>query len=135
MTLSSKWAVDQMQDNVTNVHVGNNIVEFVTLPDGSYSGPIGVTTELIRNPDTTFTLREPHGTDMDFNLNNLAIQILDVSLSAYPYDVEIYLLYGIVLGNLERFDQALAMWERGLKLDAHNEQIKENIVRLRELAK
>jgi RHS repeat-associated protein len=76
--LTSKWAVDQLINNAINVHLGNQVMEYVKLADGSYAPPPGVTTQLIDNGDSTFSLLERFGTRMDFDVNGRITKLTDV---------------------------------------------------------
>jgi YD repeat-containing protein len=89
-SIASKWAVDRMIDNAVTVHMGNNLMEFVKLPDGSYSPPPGVTTKLINNGDNTFSLEERFGTTMDFDTGNRITQMTDIddNTLTFTYDTD-----------------------------------------------
>ncbi|MBZ0154619.1 MAG: DUF6531 domain-containing protein, partial [Alphaproteobacteria bacterium] len=65
--LASKWAIDQLIDNVVVVQMGNKTMEYIKLTDGSYSGPPGITTKLVKNADNTYSLQERFGTKWDFD--------------------------------------------------------------------
>jgi YD repeat-containing protein len=69
-SLSSKWAIDQAINNAITVNLGPKVMEFIKLPDGTYSSPPGITTQLIKNTDSTYSLLERFGTRMDFNGSN-----------------------------------------------------------------
>jgi len=77
-SLSSKWAVDQVIDNAITVYLGNKVMEFIKLPDGTYASPPGITTQLVKNGDGTFSLKERFGTQIDFNANDRILRIRDV---------------------------------------------------------
>jgi RHS repeat-associated protein len=77
-SLISNWAVDQLIDNAVTAHLGNKLMEFIKLPDGSYSPPPGVTTQLIKNADSTYSLKERFGTQIDFNTSNKITKSTDV---------------------------------------------------------
>jgi RHS repeat-associated protein len=83
-SLSSKWAVDRLiynqaanVDNAVTVHMGNKVMEFIKLPDGTYAAPPGITTQLIKNGDNTYSLKERFGTQMDFNSGDKISQLKD----------------------------------------------------------
>jgi RHS repeat-associated protein len=77
-SLVSKWAVDQVIDNAMVVHLGKKSMEFVRLADGTYAAPPGITTQLIKNSDGTFSLVERFGTRIDFNANKQASRLADI---------------------------------------------------------
>jgi len=78
MFLGHKWAVDQLVDNAINVNIGGQVTEYIQLPDGSYSNPPGITTQLVDNGDGTFSLKERFGTQMDFDTNGRITQLCDI---------------------------------------------------------
>jgi protein O-mannosyl-transferase len=47
----------------------------------------------------------------------LAFKTFEKALRANPKDKEIYLEFGKLLGNLERFDDAIGVWQEGSRLD------------------
>lgn len=77
-SLVSKWAVDQVVDNAVTVNLGNKVMEYIKLPDGTYAAPPGITTGLIKNQDGTFSLQERFGTTINFNADKKISQIVDV---------------------------------------------------------
>jgi RHS repeat-associated protein len=89
-SLTSKWAVDQListdtVDNAVTVHLGSKVMEFIRLSDGTYSPPPGITTQLIKNVDSTYSLKERFGTKMDFNTSNKISQLTDVDGNAMTF--------------------------------------------------
>ncbi len=78
MALAHKWAVDELIDNAVSVHLGSNVVEFIKLPDGTYSPPPGITTKLIDNGNGTFRLEERFGTQLDFDSNDRIADWTDI---------------------------------------------------------
>jgi RHS repeat-associated protein len=77
-SLTSKWAIDQVIDNVVNFNIGGKMLEYVKLPDNTYAPPPGVNTQLIKNTNGTYSLQERFGKRMDFNTDNKLYQIIDV---------------------------------------------------------
>lgn len=77
-SLAAKWAVDQVIDNAVTVNLGGKAMEFIKLQDGTYAPPPGITTQLIKNGDNTYSLLERFGTRMNFNTNKQISQIIDV---------------------------------------------------------
>jgi RHS repeat-associated protein len=83
-SLTSKWAIDQLIynvsqsiDNAVTVHLGSKLMEFIKLPDNTYSPPPGVTTQLFKNGNGAYSLKERFGTQIDFNANNKIAQLKD----------------------------------------------------------
>ena len=76
-SLISKWGIDQTINNAVVVNVGNKVMEFISLADGSYAASPGITTTLVKNADNTFSLLERFGTRTDFNTANKASRITD----------------------------------------------------------
>jgi RHS repeat-associated protein len=73
----SNWAVDQLIDNAMTVYLGHQLMEYIKLPDGSYSPPPGVTTQLTKNSNNLFLLKERFGAQMLFNDSNRISQWVD----------------------------------------------------------
>ncbi|MBF0510839.1 MAG: hypothetical protein HQL13_00755, partial [Candidatus Omnitrophica bacterium] len=76
--LIQKWATDQMYNNSINVNIGQKVLTYIKLPDGSYAAPPGVTVSLIKNSNGTFKLQDRIGSVMNFNANNQVSSIQDV---------------------------------------------------------
>ena len=65
-SLTAKWAIDRVIDNVVTIHFGNKAMQFVKLPDGSFVSPPGITATLTKSGDT-YTLSERFGSKMVFS--------------------------------------------------------------------
>jgi len=63
----------------------------------------------------------------------LALSVLDSCLRIYPYSKEAYLLYGVILVELQKYDEARHIWETGLRFIPGDEELKKNIRMLQEL--
>jgi len=83
--LIAKWAMDQINDNSVTVQAGGKLMEFIRLPDGSYSAPRGITTELTKNIDGTFSLVERSGTRTAFNSDRRIREITDIDGNAMTF--------------------------------------------------
>ena len=86
-SLINKWAVDQLINNTVNIRLGKQTMEYVRLPDGSYSAPAGITTRLVDN-GATFSLVERFGATVDFDGQNLITRLTDVhgNMLSFFYD-------------------------------------------------
>ena len=86
-SLINKLAVDQLINNTMNIRLGKQVMEYVRLPDGSYSAPAGITTQLVDN-GTTFSLVERFGTTLDFNNQGKISQLTDIhgNTLSFSYD-------------------------------------------------
>lgn len=78
MSIISKWVTDQLIDNAVTAHLGSKLMEYIKLPDGTYSPPPGITTLLIDNGDGTFSLQERFGTRIDFNIDHRIDKMTDI---------------------------------------------------------
>lgn len=83
-SLISKWAVDQVIDNAITVHLGNKVMEYVKLADGTYAPPPGMTTQLTQNGDT-YSLQERFGTRLDFNAERNITQLVDIDSNTMTF--------------------------------------------------
>lgn len=113
-TLINKWAVDQLTNNAINVHLGSKTMEYIELPDGTYSPPPGITTNLIKNPDETFSLVERFGTRLDFDSQNRVAQLTDVDGNSMSFT------YNATSDKLETIQDA---FNRTLTLAYNGDQI------------
>jgi len=68
-SLVAKWAIDQLNENAVSIQVGDQNLEFVRLPDGSYSPPPGSTASLTKS-NGLFQLHQRHGVKLEFNSQN-----------------------------------------------------------------
>lgn len=77
-SLIGKWSGDHMTDNAVTAYLGDKGFEYIMLPDGTYAPPPGITTQLVKNPDGTFSLQERFGTRMNFNADKKISEMKDV---------------------------------------------------------
>lgn len=75
-TFIAKWGIDQLINNAVSVNLGNNTVQFVKQPDGSYTPPQNCTMTLAQT-NGAFVLQERHGRTFKFNANNVLTNIAD----------------------------------------------------------
>ncbi|MBV5334529.1 MAG: hypothetical protein JZU49_01830 [Sulfuricurvum sp.] len=73
-SLTGKWAVDRVIDNAVVVQLGKKSMEFIKLADAA---PPGITTQLVKNGDNTFSLVERFGTRINFNISKKASRLVD----------------------------------------------------------
>lgn len=84
-SLTGKWAVDQVTDNAVTAHFGNKAMEFVKLANGTYASPPGITTQLIKNGDGTYSLLERFGKRMDFDAGLRITQLTDADANPLTF--------------------------------------------------
>ena len=70
---------------------------------------------------------------VQINRNKEAEILLKKAIKEFPKNKEMYLLYGISLGNQDRFNEAVSVWERGAKLDPKDARFSEYIAKARKL--
>jgi RHS repeat-associated protein len=68
-TLSHRWFMDRLIDNVVTIDQPGNRLQFIKLPDGSYNPPPGEAAKLSIGPDGGYVLRTKHGDYLDFDPN------------------------------------------------------------------
>ncbi len=56
-SLTAKWAIDQLIDNVVTIDLGGQSMQFVQLPNGSFISPPGITATLTKSGNI-YTLQE-----------------------------------------------------------------------------
>ncbi|KUG21933.1 hypothetical protein ASZ90_008299 [hydrocarbon metagenome] len=64
--LVANWGIEPLVDNAVSINMGNKVIEYIKLADGTYVPPPGITTQLIKNGDNTYSLKERFGTKMNF---------------------------------------------------------------------
>jgi RHS repeat-associated protein len=64
-SLTAKWAIDQLIDNVVTVSLGNTKMPFVKQPSGDFIAPPGFTTTLTKSGDS-YILQERFGVTLTF---------------------------------------------------------------------
>jgi len=86
--LVADWATDNLLNNAVTVHMGDQGLTYIKLPDGSYAPPPGVTTELVKLGGGTYELRERFGTVIAFNADNKIATLTDVdgNVLTFIYD-------------------------------------------------
>ena len=75
--LIAKWGVDQTISNAVSVSLGDNIIQFIKQPDGSFTPPAGSTMALTKG--STYSLQLRHGNTFAFDGNNQLATITDPS--------------------------------------------------------
>lgn len=74
--LIAKWGVDQLTRNGVSVNLGQDTLQFVQQPDGSFTPPPGSTATLSEN-SSAYSLLMRHGNKFNFNTNGLLTNIVD----------------------------------------------------------
>ena len=85
------WAVDQLRYKAVAVEIGNKILEFVEMPDGSFVPPAGMNLTLVKNGSGAaafYTLTERHGPTMTFDTDGKLNNVTDLhgNVTQYTYD-------------------------------------------------
>jgi len=62
-----------------------------------------------------------------------AISLLNKCIDLYPHEKEAYLLLGVILGNQNKFEDAINIWQRGLAIDPQDKRFKGYISAAKEL--
>lgn len=60
------WAMEQMRYNAVSVTMGNRSIQFIKMPDGSFSPPLGMNLSLTKSGDN-YILTELHGNTLTFD--------------------------------------------------------------------
>ena len=74
--LIAKWGVDQLIKKAVSATLGDDTVQFVTQPDGSFTPPANCTMSLAKS-DSTYNLSERHGRTFKFDSDGRLTNILD----------------------------------------------------------
>lgn len=110
--LTVKWAIDQLLYSGVSVTMGNQTIEFVKLPDGSYLPPAGMTMTLAKVGDN-YELSERHGNTYQFNSDMRLASIVD------PYGKTLTFTYngsGRVSSVTDAYDRSLTLTWSGDKI-------------------
>jgi RHS repeat-associated protein len=74
--LIAKWGVDQLNKTVVSITLGNDAMEFVHQPDGTFTPPAKSTMTLVKT-SSHYNLQERHGNTFKFDANNRLTNIVD----------------------------------------------------------
>jgi RHS repeat-associated protein len=74
--LIAKWGIDQLINNAVSINLGNNTIQFLKQPDGTYTPPANCTMTLTQSGGA-FALQERHGRTFKFNTNSVLTNIVD----------------------------------------------------------
>ena len=66
-TISHRWFMDELIDNLVTVKQPGNTSNFVKLPGGSYNPPPGMASTLTEESDSSYLLQTKHGILLDFD--------------------------------------------------------------------
>jgi len=75
--LAIDWATDQLLYKSVAVTMGQQTVEFVEMPDGSYAPPAGITMELSEDGSGNYVLQQRHGNTYTLDPENRIDEIED----------------------------------------------------------
>ena len=73
--LTAKWGIDQTISNAVSIVLGNDTIQFVKQPDGSFTPPANCTLTLTKG--STYALQERHGNIFNFNSSKQLASIVD----------------------------------------------------------
>ncbi len=76
-TLIAQWATDQITNNGVSITMGADTIEFVKMPDGSYSPPAGSTMTLAK-VSNQYKLTKRHGATITFRTDGWIESIRDL---------------------------------------------------------
>jgi len=71
-----KWGIDQLTGKAASVSLGNDTIQFIQQPDGTYTPPANCTMTLSRT-NGAYWLQERHGRTFKFNSAGWATNIVD----------------------------------------------------------
>ncbi|MHC4943554.1 MAG: RHS repeat-associated core domain-containing protein [Planctomycetota bacterium] len=76
-TLSHRWFMDRLIENIVFVQEGGSSRRFLKLPDGTYIPPSGDASKLTEEPDGSYLIDEPHGSSLDFDTDGKLAAMTD----------------------------------------------------------
>ena len=74
--LIAKWGIDQLTAKAVSVSLGQNVLQFIQAPDGSYTPPANCTMTLLQT-NGAYWLQERHGRTFKFNSAGWGTNIVD----------------------------------------------------------
>ncbi len=74
--LTTKWGVDQLIENAVTIQIGSKSLEYIELPDGTYSAPPGETAVLVEEGDH-YVLNKRFDEQLTFNSDGTISTWLD----------------------------------------------------------
>jgi len=74
--LISKWAIDQITAKAVSISFGNDTIQFIQQPDGTFTPPANCTLTLTQS-NRVFALQERHGRVFQFNAAGWCTNIVD----------------------------------------------------------
>src|ERR1051325_4626883 len=74
--LIAKWMMDQIVNTGVSIHLGQEILQFVRQPDGSFTSPAGCALTLTKS-NAAYTLQERHGRAFRFDSIGRVTNIVD----------------------------------------------------------
>jgi YD repeat-containing protein len=89
------WAMEQVRYNAVSVTIGNQALQFIKMPDGTYVSPPGQKITLTKETNNTYKLQELHGNTYQFDTNNRLSSIVDASGNTMTYN------YHAVTGKID----------------------------------
>ena len=84
--LIDKWGIDQITGKAVSITLGQDVIQFIQQPDGSYTPPANCTMTLLQT-NSAYWLQERHGRTFKFNSAGWATNITDL------YGRSMYLTY------------------------------------------
>lgn len=75
--LIAKWGIDQLTRKAVSISLGQDTLQFIQQPDGSFTPPANCTMALTQDTNSAYTLRERHGRTFYFNKLGWATNIID----------------------------------------------------------
>ena len=97
--LIAKWGIDQLTAKAVSVSMGQDTLQFIKQPNGSYTPPANTTQTLTQN-GSAYSLQERHGRTFNFNGTGWATNIVD------PYQQALTLTY-----NSSNLVQTVTDWK------------------------
>ena len=75
--LIAKWGIDQLTAKAVSVSLGQDTIQFIKQPDGSFTPPANSTMMLTQATNGAYTLQERHGRTFTFDKSGWATNIAD----------------------------------------------------------
>ncbi len=92
--LIGKWSMDNLTNNAASIHLENDILTFIKLPDGSFASPPGTTSKLVKSGNL-YRIDERFSRTVNFDGDNNVSSITDADGNAVSFTYSAGKLQGV----------------------------------------
>ena len=86
--LVAQWATDELFENAVSISKANQSLTYIKLPDGTYTAPPGVTSNIVKDASGLYALQDRFGGGITFNSNDKIATWTDADGNAIVFTYE-----------------------------------------------